>query len=541
MLSFIRAGLVIILLLALIACSSKPVKPLAKSWVIPASLIEKSRQSPLEISVIRQTNNHIDKSGFYFIDTGVDAFSAMAGLISAAKRSIDLQSFIYHDDRTGRLLAYKLLQAADRGVRVRILLDDFFSSSKTSLLATLNAHRNIELRFFNPVSTVGWVRPIALVAKFSKVTRRMHNKAFIVDDRVAIVGGRNVGDVYYAMHGDYQFTDLDVLSVGPAVNNISGSFDTFWNSRWVVGVAAYSQFSNQSAKSVFVKKKLLQLRKNATQLRNSQFMNAVRKSGIATKLLQGHLPMLWSKSKLFYDPPEKVTGRRKHRKNYLMRQIMPYLAQAKSEILIVTPYFVPRYSGLRWLKRLRKKGIKITVLTNSFASNDIPFAYIGYERYRRKLLNMGVKLYEFKPSAESTRRKGYSWLKHLPKAGLHAKLIIIDGKKLIIGSPNINARSRNLDTEIAMLINNSDISRQMGALFKKLIRPANSYRVVLRKRDDYWREADDLDLDEEQEQQLVWITHKRGKRVQYRQEPKTWFLGHLGVFFIGLFPIEGQL
>ncbi len=531
---------IIVLFVLLSACTTTQIKVPTQPIVNAPLPVAKLQKSHLEHSVIRQTDKNPAKTGFHFIATGVNAFSALTGLISSAERTIDLQSFIYHDDRTGRLLAYKLLQAADRGVNVRILLDDFFSSSKISLLATLNAHRNIEVRFFNPVSTLRWARPLALIARFRKVTRRMHNKAFIVDGRVAIVGGRNVGDVYYAMRGDYQFTDLDVLSIGPVVPSILTSFNTFWNSRWAITARSYGSFDRTSSGSFLVQKKLKQLRANAATLRYSKFMRAVKKSGIIRQLRKGKLPLLWSSSELIYDPPVKVRGRRKDRKKYLMSQIMPHLAQAKSEVLIITPYFVPRRSGLRWIKRLRKKGVRVIVLTNSYASNDVPFAYIGYERYRRKLVKMGVELYEFKPTAESTRRKSYAWLKTIPKAGLHTKLIIIDGEKMIIGSPNINPRSRNLDTEIAILVNNPDIADRMSILFGNLIKPVNSYRVVLRKSLIDWTEADDPEVSEE-EQQLVWKTNKKGKQVQYRQEPNTGLLEHLGILFIGLLPIEGLL
>ncbi|VAW79130.1 Cardiolipin synthase, ClsC [hydrothermal vent metagenome] len=537
----LRVFVVLLLsLLALTACSIKQQRIAAENPENKISFTDSTQMSRLEKSVLKQIDEHSHKNGFYFIATGVEAFSTLTGLISSAERSIDLQSFLYHDDRTGRLLAYKLLQAADRGVRVRILLDDFFSSSKISLLATLNAHRNIEVRFFNPISTSRWARPLAFIAKFRKVTRRMHNKAFIVDRHVAIIGGRNVGDVYYAMRDDYQFTDLDVLSVGPVVKSISTSFNTFWTSRWAVAAVSYNQYDRTSNGSKVVKKKLTQLRVNAKKLQRSSFMKAVKRSGVVRKLRHANLSLLWSNSRLMYDPPEKVRGRRKHRKKYLMNQLMPYLAQARSEVLIITPYFIPSRSGLRWIKRLRKKGVKVTILTNSFASNDIPFAYIGYERYRRKVLEMGVELYEFKPTAETKRRKTYKWLKSIPRSGLHAKLIIIDGEKMIIGSPNINPRSRNLDTEIAIMVNSTEIAEKMSALFSKLIKPVNSYRVVLRKRVNDWKEADDPNVSDEDEQ-LVWKTNKQGKQVQYRQEPNTGLFEHLGILFIGLLPIEGFL
>ncbi len=531
--------MILMFLFALSACASRQQKIVTAHPSNHLVISDHTQKSRLEKSVLKQMGEHPLKNGFYFISTGVDAFSTLTGLISSAEHSIELQSFLYHDDRTGGLLAYKLLQAADRGVRVRILLDDFFSSSKISLLATLNAHRNIEVRFFNPVSTSRWARPLAFIAKFRKVTRRMHNKAFIVDGHVAIIGGRNVGDVYYAMRGDYQFTDLDVLSVGPVVKSILRSFETFWTSRWAVAAVSYSQYDKTLNGSRLVKKKLKQLRINAKNLQRSKFMKAVKRSGIVRKLRHAKLSLLWSNSRLMYDPPEKVRGRRKNRKKYLMSQLMPYLAQAKSEVLIITPYFIPRRSGLRWIKRLRKKGVKVTILTNSFASNDIPFAYIGYERYRRKVLEMGVELYEFKPTAETKRRKAYKWLKSIPRSGLHTKLIIIDSEKMIIGSPNINPRSRNLDTEIAIMVNSTEIAEQMSILFSKLIKPVNSYRVVLRKAND-WREADDPYVSDEDEQ-LVWKTNKQGKQVQYRQEPNTGLFEHLGILFIGLLPIEGLL
>ena len=479
-------------------------------------------------------DRHDGMSGFYVLSEGIEALAALRFFSARAERSLDLQYYIYHDDQTGKLLAHTLLNAADRGVRVRLLFDDIFSYGRENLLATLDAHPNIQVRLFNPVATQKLLRPFKLLTDFSRVNRRMHNKVFIADNQLAVFGGRNVGDAYFMAKEDLQYTDLDMLTVGPVVKTISSSFDTYWNSEWAVPLAAYRGNIKKAFRELAYDESRRRLAKHASALTQSSFGTALKDASIGEDLFAHKLPLLWAPSKILADPPNKVRSDTKMNPEFLEAQLKPYLDSVRSEVVIITPYFVPQWRGLQWIRALRKRGVKISVLTNSFASNDHTIAHTGYQRYRRKVLKLGVNLYEYKPDVLGEKRNLLGWLQDVPRSSMHVKAIVIDGKYVIFGSTNLSPRSRYLNTEIVAVLNSENVAKRTLALFAQLSSPQFSYKVMLVKRGWglSWRKKT-----------LTWSTfdQETGQYLRYLQEPATWLIPNLGVGLLSVFPLDDLL
>ncbi len=502
------------------------------------------KQSSLSLSDTERTtignkikfdvDRHQGLSGFYVLSEGIEALAALRFFSEQAERSLDLQYYVYHDDQTGSLLAHTLLNAADRGVRVRLLFDDIFSYGKENLLATLDAHPNIEVRLFNPVATQKLLRPFRLLTDFSRVNRRMHNKVFVADNQLAVFGGRNVGDAYFMAKEDLQYTDIDVLTVGPVVKTVSDSFDQYWNSEWAVPLVAYRGNIKKAYRELAYDESRRRLSTHSSALSKSSFGTALKDASIGEDLFARKLPLLWSQSKILVDPPNKVRSDTKMNPKFLEAQLKPYLDSAKSEVVIMTPYFVPQRRGLQWIRALRKRGVQISVLTNSFASNDHTIAHTGYQRYRRKVLKLGVNLYEYKPDGLGRKRSLLGWLQDVPRSSMHAKAIVIDGKYVILGSTNLSPRSRYLNTEIVAVLNSEIVAKRTLALFAQLSSPQFSYKVTLTKRG--WGLG-------RRKKALTWSTFDQdtGQYLRYLQEPATWLIPSLGIGLLSVFPLDDHL
>jgi len=519
--------LLMMIIIHLLGCSSRNIKfnPIPSFQASQYQI----KDTKIGRSISKQTKLHAKLSGHYILSDGMQALSSIIQLVEKAKQTLDLQYYIYHDDNTGQLLASALIKSADRGVRIRILLDDIFSSSSIVLMTKLNQHTNIEIRYFHPVTRYKWLKPIVLITDFKRINRRMHNKAFIADNSVSIIGGRNIGDAYFLSKHHFLFTDVDMLSIGPVVKKISNSFDRYWNSKWA---ASLNSFRGLSAIDFTIEQSRQELSKHERQVYNSSFGKLLKQTSVGYDLLNGNLPLLWTKTKLMVDPPKKIASYRKRNPEYLQSQLKPFLHQAKVDVKIITPYFIPQREGIRWIKKLRKRGVEVSILTNSFASNDVALAHTGYQRYRRKLLKMGVQLYEFKPNAFRKQRKMADWLKKIPKESLHAKTVIIDNKFVMIGSANLSPRSKYLNTEIGILINNKRFATRATVLFKMLSGPSNSFKLAIKKEKNGSSYGN-----------ITWSTYSAvlGEYIQYQREPDTWILPHIGASVLGILPLEGLL
>jgi putative cardiolipin synthase len=347
-----------------------------------------------------QAMNHPGTSGFYLLPTGIDAFTARALMIDRAEKTLDLQYYIFHDDLMGKFVYDRLMAAADRGVRVRLLLDDWHQTPETDwLLATMASHPNIEVRLFNPFGThrrTFVARVLRMGFGPQRLRGRMHNKAFIADNSVAIVGGRNIGAEYFGASDEFNFYDVDIMAVGPIARGVSAMFDDYWNCVLALPISALVSRRPTADDLTSVRRDLEAQREC---LKKSTYWLKVQKSEVLKRINAGQVPLVWGQAEVLSDHTLKCIDPNDSRQAAKMTQkLKGILAGAQSELLMVTPYFVPGQAGMRLLRQMRGRNLAIKIITNSFLSSDAPLAQIGYMRYRKDLLRAGVELYELKPT-----------------------------------------------------------------------------------------------------------------------------------------------
>jgi cardiolipin synthase C len=484
-------------------------------------------------------------SGFYLLPTGIDAFAARFCLIDLAEKTLDLQYYIYHDDLTGKFFLDRLLAAADRGVRVRLLLDDWHQNRDLDrLLARIQLHPNIEVRFFNPFGTYRKTllgRALKMAFGPQRLRGRMHNKAFIADNSVAIVGGRNIGDEYFGASGEFNFYDVDILGVGPVARQISADFDDYWNCVLAVPLKALVSPVPAAAELQALRRELEIQRES---LEKSTFALKVQRSDTLKRMKAGKLPLVWGQGEVISDYPLKcVDTDDAKRSAHMTQKLKEIMEEAQSELLLVSPYFVPGSRGMSWFRKMRGRNLNMRIITNSFFSTDAPLAQIGYMRYRKDLLRMGVELYEIKPAlvhlppdqgpnslardllglghtlvegggsiiqrSASIFQLGGSSIQFgsASRGSLHAKTFVLDRQTVFVGSFNFDPRSMRLDTQNGIVIRSPELAIQAAWLFAQGMSPDRTYRVTLLGDDD-----------------LVWITADKGHEVRYYREPLSGFL-----------------
>ena len=478
--------------------------------------------------MIRQAATaHPGQSGFHALSDGVEALLSRLVLAELAERTLDVQYYIWHHDQTGRYFAQAMLEAADRGVRVRILLDDLGVNPDDEVLLALEAHPQIEIRLFNPVASRRF-RGLSAIADFSRVNRRMHNKAFIADNQAAILGGRNIGDEYFNAAGDVAFHDLDVLTVGEGVPAVSQSFDAYWNSELAYPVRA---LGIGSAEELAALRAGLNARVKAES--SGPYAMQARKT-LAEHMASGKIPFDWGRARLLYDDPQKVLRPAGDPEGTLLPQFSELGLQAKQSLMIVSPYFVPGKVGVNWLGELVERGVEVTVLTNSLAATDVSAVHAGYSRYRRDLLEVGVHLYELKADADR-RKKGGADGKSGSRASLHAKTFIFDKRTVFIGSMNLDPRSVVLNTEIGLLCESEALAERLSRGLVSGLK-AGAYRVEL----STTKEAD-AGTEVRGETSLVWSATEPEGPVSYSSDPEAGVWRRFSVWVMRLLPIESQL
>ena len=475
----------------------------------------------LQSNAAQQT--HPGQSGFRPLRSGVDALLARIVLADAAQRSLDVQYYIWHDDLTGRLFANALLRAADRGVRVRVLLDDVGAKANDQILLSIDSHPNIEIRLFNPIASRTF-RGLGMLSDFSRVNRRMHNKAFVADNQAAILGGRNIGDEYFEASSEVAFGDLDVLTVGPVVGEVSNAFDQFWNAPSSYPIAALLDRSVGSENLTALRAEL------AAYIEANRDSPYVTHAGsrLAEESKSGRYDFYWGKATLLYDDPAKISHATDVTEGNLLPQFSGIGLQTRQELLIVSPYFIPGKEGVAWLRGLVARGVRVTVLTNSLAATDVGAVHSGYQHYREALLEGGVVLYELKPGAvqpakTEKKTKGYG----ASRASLHAKTFVFDRQAVFIGSLNLDPRSVRLNTEIGVVCESAPLAEDIaGALERNLDSIAWRLERV---------------VDASGSSHIEWVeTSAEGER-RYSEEPEVSAMRRFSVWFLGLLPIESQL
>jgi cardiolipin synthase C len=419
---------------------------------------------------------HAGLSGFLVLDTGREAFLQRIRLIESAERSVDAQYYIWNGDRSGRYLACRLYAAAERGVRVRLILDDMNILGRDAVIAVLDRHPNIEVRIFNPSPNRGGVgKWLAFAAEFQRLNRRMHNKSFTVDGAFGIVGGRNIGDEYFDLHPAANFRDRDVLATGPIVARISANFDAYWNTELSYPIdllAPGLEGADDSGASI------RQACNEAEEAIESVHGPAPAAGEARALVAQSLAGFTWAEAELVFDPPAsgRDTGSDEPRPAALALQAL--VDQASEEILVESAYFILGDEQLERLASLRAKQIRVAALTNSLASNDLTTNHSGYARRREEMLAAGLELFELRPDAEAC----VVWVQGRDDCGpaavsLHSKSAVFDRRIVYVGSFNINLRSMYLNSETVLLIHSRQLAGEVAEAIEMAMAPANSWRV----------------------------------------------------------------
>jgi putative cardiolipin synthase len=487
----------------------------------PRSQYVDNVDSRLAHAVADDIARHEGQSGFHLLEDGLDAFAVRMLLVAAAEQTIDVQYYLFHDDLTANLLLERLLAAADRGVRVRLLIDDMATAGRDADFAALDSHPNFQLRLFNPFASRS-ARFFEMVTHFGRVSRRMHNKSFTVDGTVTVVGGRNIGNEYFAASPDVEFGDLDVLAAGPAARDVSLMFDAYWNHQLArpAGVLVGDPVSATRLDEVRGR-----LRKVADEAVGSAYAERIRDSNVVERLVEDRLTLRWGAAEVFADQPDKLLRDPRERSTHMGPSLRRRVGDIERELLIFSPYFVPGDAGVDWLAARVEAGARVRIITNSLASNDVPLVHAGYAKYRRDLLARGIELYEAKPQASPRKqeKKGRQHIGSSSKASLHAKTFVLDRERLFIGSLNLDPRSALLNTEMGIVFESPELAEAVAVWFDEELT-------------DY---AYELSLDDQG--RLAWVDHRAEGDIRYGHEPRIGLFKRVLVWLAGLLPIEEQL
>lgn len=407
------------------------------------------------------------QSGLFLLGQGIEAFSARAGLAQRATRTLDVQYYAVFADESGSLMLAELIDAARRGVRVRLLLDDLNIKGNLDL-ALLASIPGIEVRLFNPFAgrTFGPARLLEMIADGERLNRRMHNKAWIADNVGAIIGGRNLGNKYFSGPSETLFADLDVLTLGPVSREISRSFDRYWNSEWAVPVAAIDTADREK-----IAARLAAFEARIAEIKQSSYGKSLRDGDPIAEILAGRRPIVWATAHAVVDPVSKFDADKTPEvESYVMTEVAERLRSTQERLLMVSPYFVPGDSGTKLLTELINRGVKVRVLTNSLASTDVPLVHAGYAKYRPRLLEQRIELFELKPTAPPDIGAPASTSSNISgsEASLHAKAFVIDRRIVLIGSMNFDPRSAWYNSEVGILVDSPVLAAQVIQAFDRV-------------------------------------------------------------------------
>jgi len=494
-----------------------PVQRVASQALAPVA------DTPVARYVQAQVTQHPDKSGFRLVPKSNDALMSRIVLADRAAHSLDLQYYIFENDATGRLLAQRLQTAADRGVRVRILVDDVNSGHANDLLQHLAAHPRIEVRLFNPLRTRNpsfISRAVQFTLEGRRLNRRMHNKSFVADGWVAVVGGRNIGDAYFDAAQQNNFRDLDLVAIGPVVAQAAQTFDTYWNCDAAVPLVALTRKEPKPAEVAGERADLLH---DARAFAASDYAQAMLDDLPRGSSADRRDRWYWGAAELLADSPQKVEARHDDPSLRIGPRVREVLDSAAHDVKAISPYFVPGKDGVQYLTGLARRGVHVQVLTNSLASTDEPVVHVGYSHYRPALLEGGVQLFELRPlpgDPQPVTASGTSG-----GVSLHAKTVIVDDRYLFVGSLNMDQRSKLLNTEMGVIIDCPDLAREADEFFASATAPESAFSVQR----------------EEHGHGLTWHAADDGKPVAFSREPGATVKRRIEVAAIRLLPIEGQL
>jgi putative cardiolipin synthase len=529
-----RFGGMLLASLLLGACASLP--PGADFPKQPSMALAHPEETTLGSQFAAAAKQHPGASGFRVIGVGADGFRMRAEMIDAAQRTLDLQYYIFRGDETGRMLTDRLERAAERGVRIRVLIDDGDTVAGDQQILRLLNHPSVELRIFNPSSYRGHarvLRRLEFVLNERRLDYRMHNKLFVVDNAVALIGGRNIGNQYFQIDPESQFADDDVFAAGPIVPELSKTFDEFWSSDMAIPAQALGLHAQRSRDVVSRAKD--ESGRDGPKSGEAKPGPIDYAALVATgepfhSIISGKLPLSWAPAQLVYDSPDKKRVVKGAEDGPLIVPAVENAIRAvKSELLIITPYLVPSKDELKTLMDLRERQARVGILTNSLESSTEISAQSGYEKYRVPMLKMGIELYEVRSRLGNTRGSGQSRkVSRYGNYALHAKLYIFDRRRVFFGSMNLDQRSQHINTEIGLIIDSPDLAQQTAQRFDAMVKPENCYIVSLLP-------------DGSGKPRLVWRTEENGHPVEYNREPARSGLQRFKAKLLSLVPMEREL
>jgi len=461
---------------------------------------------------------HPGESGFAIIRHGREAFTARIAFTELAEHSLDVQYYIWEADATGFILMDRLLRAADRGVRVRVLVDDINLTGRDDRAAAMDVHPNVEVHVFNPFRHRD-SRLIDFAIDLGRVNHRMHNKIMVVDNAMAIVGGRNIGDHYFEVASDANFRDLDIAAAGPVVPEISEVFDHFWNGDWAVPISALVDRPYTEAD---LEATVAYLRE---QIAAVDYPHPLDQDvgTLVSELSAIRDQFIWAPGRVVWDDPQRITEG--IAQGAMAEALFRKVDTLQTELLMESAYFVMPAFGMDKIVELVGRNVRVRVLTNSLASNDVIAAHAGHAKRRKQLVESGVELYELRPDADALRRNaGAHSDAQSVSSSLHTKAVVFDRESVFIGSFNLDPRSGSINTEAGLYVESPALAEQVIAFMDEGVRPENSFRVQL----------DDSG-------ELVWVTEVDGVEVRFEHDPYSSFWERLVARFIAMLPIEHQL
>ena len=511
-----RSSLVVALfgvLLLLGACSGSPLPDYPKS---PSTAFADYASTRLGQNFGRPNEAHPELSGFRLLPEAREAFIARLALADVAERSLDMQYYIWDPDTTGRIIVDRVVRAADRGVKVRLLVDDPYYLDLDAAIAALDAHPNIEIRLFNPVINREWYQ-VDFLANFGRLNRRMHNKLMVADSAAAIVGGRNIGDIYYGVNTAANYFDLDVLAVGPIVRDLSGVFDRYWNDVTAVPIGALVERTYGEADlEALVAQMQARIAEVDYPYPIDQDLETIARQG---RELRDSL--VWAEGSIIVDDPAAVAEGESA--DVVFNFLHSRIDQVEEELLLVSPYFVLRTRGIDKVGALHDRGVRVRALTNSLASNDVVPVHAGYAKTRERLLENGMELYELRADTDAYQPNWSQWARG-SRSALHAKALAFDREAVFIGSYNLDPRSGDINTEAGLYIESPVLAEELAALITDGMAPEKSYRVTLDREGD-----------------LVWETFEDGETIRYDDEPETSFGRRFTADLLKMLPLDSQL
>jgi cardiolipin synthase C len=485
-----------------------------------------TNQTSLAKIVLPLRDENPQLTGYKVLYDPLEALAARLHLIERVEKTLDLQYYIWDNDKIGKLALDAIIRAADRGVKVRMLIDDNNSKNMQSSYLALDQHINIDVRLYNPYRFRNF-RAMDILLDLKRINRRMHNKSFIADNQIALIGGRNMSNQYYNVSDSYQFSDVDVMLVGAASDEIVHSFDEYWNDDYAYPVLDVVNYKKSPLRFPELK---AELDEHAHETAVQNYLNLANRSQAFERWLNENIQLDWVEADVVKDPPSKIKSRAA-KEEHLNFQLLGHLDKPEHSVDIVSAYFVPEKQGADRLKKLANQDIKVRVLTNSYQANDVPVVHAFYAKYRQDLLKNNVQLFEFlsapetehlNSNTEELASKAKISMKGLSRSSLHAKMMAIDEKQVFIGSFNFDPRSAYLNTEIGVLLHSPTLAKNVHQTMDDNL-GKYAYRLALNAND-----------------KINWhLQRSNGKTRTYEKEPKMKWWERASMKVVSWLPLEG--